>query len=99
MADDSIVTAILSKMYWEKNYFGEIKLGKNSKLWFMLRVALHLLVNMQTNGRVTNKYFREDARHLKLNIYHVTYYCILEKHGKTWRNFIVENFTPLILHN
>ena len=28
---------------------------------------------------------REGARDLNLNIYHVTYYCILEKHSKNWR--------------
>ena len=37
----------------------------------------------------------EDARDLKLNIYHVTYYCILEKHSKNWGNFFFEDFTAL----
>ena len=31
---------------------------------------------------------------MKLNIYHVTYYCIWGKNGKNWGNFF-ENFTAL----
>ena len=36
-----------------------------------------------------------DAQDLKLNIYHVTYYCEQEKHSKKWGIFPVENFTAL----
>ena len=40
------------------------------------------------------RYQREDARDLKMNIYYVTYYCILDKHSKNWGIFF-EKFTAL----
>ena len=49
---------------------------------FLFFPIKYFLPSLDWGDTAYNRTEREGARDLKLNIYHITYYCILEKHNK-----------------